>query len=75
MQNYVFRIGNYTLLEDTKNKDIGNELYAEKLPVYKTSGFKSTANIDYPEWTANNLDKRQTALAKIAISIWKLPYF
>ena len=75
MENYVFRIGNYTLLEAGKNRDLGNKLYSEKQAVYKTSGFKLTSNISYPEWNANNLDKRQTALAKLATAIWKLPYY
>lgn len=74
MDNYVFRIGNYTLLEEGKNRDIGNKLYDEKLNVYKTSGFKGTSDISYLEWNANNLDKRQATLAKLATTIWKLPY-
>ncbi|MEY4935348.1 MAG: hypothetical protein RIS64_1707 [Bacteroidota bacterium] len=75
MENYVFRIGNYTLLEAGKNNALGNKSYEEKLIVYKTSLFKSTSAIDYPEWNANNLDIRQITLAKMATSIWKLPYY
>ncbi len=74
-ENYIFRIGNYALLEDNKNKEIGNKLYNEKLSIYKTSGFKIINEINYPEWTPNNLDKRQMQLAKYALSIWKLPYY
>lgn len=70
-----FRLGNYALLEAGKNRDLGNELYDVKLPVYKTSSFKSTNEINYPEWTPNNLDKRQMHLAKAATTIWKLHYF
>ncbi len=75
MENYVYRLGNYALLEESKNKEIGNKLYAEKVPVYKTSGFKSINEISYPEWNPNNLDKRQMSQAKYAVSIWKLPYY
>lgn len=75
MENYVFRIGNYTLLEEGKNKGIGNALYSDKLPVFSTSSFAMTKDINFPEWTANNLDKRQVNLAKIATAIWKIPYY
>lgn len=75
VENYVFRIGNYTLLEPTKNRDIGNKIYAEKIKVFETSGFEMTKKINFPEWNANNLDKRQSELAKIATSIWRVFYY
>jgi Protein of unknown function DUF262/Protein of unknown function (DUF1524) len=75
MDNFVFRLGNYALLEAGKNRDLGNELYDVKLPVYKTSSFASTNEINYLEWTPSNLDKRQMHLAKVATTIWKLHYF
>ena len=45
--NYVFRIGNYALLEESKNRNIGNKPYDEKLEVFKTSVFKSTTTSYY----------------------------
>jgi uncharacterized protein with ParB-like and HNH nuclease domain len=75
IENYIFRIGNYTLLEADKNREVGNKAYTDKVAVFGTSGFKMTQKINYPEWTANNLDSRQLELAKIAISIWRLPYY
>lgn len=75
LENYVFRIGNYTILEAGKNRDIGNKIYAEKIAVFKTSGFKITNTIDFPEWNPNNLDNRQAAFARIATSIWRVPYY
>lgn len=74
MENYVFRLGNYTLLEEGKNRDIGNKTFDIKKEIYKESAFKSTNSINYPEWNASNLDKRQTELAKIATTIWKISY-
>jgi Protein of unknown function DUF262/Protein of unknown function (DUF1524) len=73
--NYVFRIGNYALLEESKNRNIGNKIYQEKVEIFKTSVFQSTANITYPEWTPSTLDKRQIYLAKIAAQIWRLDDF
>lgn len=75
MENYVFRIGNYTLLEAGKNRNIGNTSYIEKVKTFETSGFEMTKKINFPEWNANNLDKRQLELAKIATSIWRVPYY
>lgn len=75
MENYIYRLGNYALLEESKNREIGNKPYCEKLPIYKTSGFKSINDISYPEWNPNNLDKRQMSQAKYALSVWKLPYY
>lgn len=74
-ENYIFRIGNYTLLEADKNREIGNKVYSDKMAVFGTSGFKMTQKINYPEWTANNLNSRQSELAKIATSIWRVPYY
>lgn len=75
VENYVFRIGNYTLLEAGKNRDIGNKIYTEKITVFETSAFEMTKKINFPEWNANNLDKRQSEFAKIATSIWRISYY
>jgi hypothetical protein len=75
LENYVFRIGNYTLLEAGKNRDIGNKIYAEKITIFETSGFEMTKKINFSEWNANNLDKRQSELAKTATSIWRVSYY
>jgi hypothetical protein len=75
VENYVFRIGNYTLLEAGKNRDIGNKIYSEKISLFETSTFQITKKINFPEWNANNLDKRQSDFARIATSIWRLSYY
>jgi uncharacterized protein with ParB-like and HNH nuclease domain len=75
IENYVCRLGNYTLLEESKNKEIGNALYEAKQIVFKTSNFVMTKQIDFAVWNSNNLDKRQINLAKMATAIWKLLYF
>jgi hypothetical protein len=54
------------------NRDIGNKVYTEKVAIFETSGFEMTKKINYPEWNANSLDKRQADLAKIATSIWRI---
>ena len=67
------RMGNLTLLEPAKNRDIGHELFAEKRCVYATSAYALTRKITEiaPEkWTFALLEKRQKQLAKSAVQVW-----
>ncbi len=72
--NFIYRLGNYTLLETGKNKECQNKNYAEKLPKYKTSQFRMTRDLDYPEWTPAQLRSRQGQFAKIATAVWRLEF-
>ncbi len=69
--NFIYRLGNLTLLEDSKNREIQNRTYVEKLPMYKTSQYVMTNTIDYPEWTETQLRSRQHGLARYATAIWR----
>ena len=71
----VYRIGNYTLLEDDKNRDCGVKSFDEKKEIYKTSQYETTKQIVASDWTPNTLDNRQTRLADYASSSWRIPYF
>lgn len=73
--NYVFRLGNYTLLEEGKNNALANKAYSQKKAIFEKSAFMMTNSINYPEWTPNNLDNRQNQLAKLATAIWKIPNY
>lgn len=73
-ENYIHRIGNYTLLESSKNRDCQNKPYAAKKPIYETSQYRTTNQIHFPDWNPAQLNGRQAALAKIASSIWKIDY-
>ncbi|MDI9365073.1 MAG: DUF262 domain-containing HNH endonuclease family protein [Flavobacterium sp.] len=71
----VFMIGNLTLLEAVKNnKDAADKTFIEKKDIYLTSKFVLTKNIIDPQWTSENIKKRQAHLAKLATSIWKIQY-
>jgi hypothetical protein len=70
---YVFRIGNLTLLEAGKNKALGNQAFEEKLPVYQTSHYLLTKDkTAYIEWKPSTIQKRQGELAKLAKTVWKV---
>lgn len=69
-----FWLGNYTLLESSKNSNIGTNSFSEKLLEYKSSSYLLSNKISYCEWNPVNLKKRQEELAKIAKSIWRLDF-
>lgn len=73
-EEYTYRLGNYTLLKDKKNNDIGNDLYINKKEIYKYSSVAITKSIPayYEEWNTENINKRQRELAKKAVEIWRI---
>jgi len=71
VEQMVYRLGNLTPLEPSLNRQIGNDVYANKLAIYQQSVYKLTQNIVAEEWTPDSLARRQNSLAKRAVSIWK----
>jgi hypothetical protein len=75
VDRFVYRIGNLTPLDATKNRDIGNKSYEEKKDTYQLSGFEITRKIEFEnqEWTPERISSRQQWLASQATAIWRLP--
>ncbi len=73
-ENNVYRLGNYTLLEQSINREIKNKGYAEKQPFYQKSQYQLTQDIQVLEWTKNSLQNRQEKMAKIASAVWCIDY-
>ena len=74
-EDYIYLIGNYTLLEDTLNKKASDRLFNEKLLLYKSSNYKmSKDELNYTEWTPIILRKHQDKMSKWACSAWKSNY-
>jgi len=70
---YVYRLGNYILIEEKKNRKIGNKPFEEKIIEYKTSRYKLAKDeLNYDDWNITNLNSYQNKLAKYAKSIWKI---
>ncbi len=70
----IYRLGNLTLLEAGKNRQIGNKNYAEKVLVYPTSEYRLTKKVaehSPEEWTPARLNTRQIAMANSASQIWR----
>jgi uncharacterized protein with ParB-like and HNH nuclease domain len=74
-ESLIYRLGNYTLLEDDKNRECGTKNFEAKKTIYQTSQYAMAKQIVAPDWTPNTLDNRQTRLSDYATTSWRLPYF
>jgi hypothetical protein len=74
VDRFVYRLGNFTLLPATRNRDIGNAVYSDKLPLYTTSEFELTRRVaeENREWTPERIAARQNWLANQATGIWRI---
>lgn len=75
-EDFMYRFGNYTLLEANLNHKLGNEVsFQEKREKYKHSKYKlSNEYCNYEKFTAIELSLRQSKLSRIAKGIWKSAY-
>jgi uncharacterized protein with ParB-like and HNH nuclease domain len=71
--DYINRIGNYTLLEASINHKLSNEMsFDEKSDFYKKSNFVMTnEHLQFTEWSPETLQQHQQKMAKWAKGIWK----
>lgn len=70
----IYKIGNFTILESNKNRDIADKDFDIKQKMYITSKYSITNTIEASEWNINALKHRQSKLATIACGIWKIQY-
>lgn len=71
-EDYIYLLGNYTLLEEGLNNKIGDNVFSEKLFYYKKSVYKmSNSELNYTEWTPVVLRNHQDKMAKWACNAWK----
>jgi hypothetical protein len=67
----IYRLGNYTLLSASDNRNIGNGLLDSKIDVYRNSDYALSSEITRTEWNSENIESRQNCLASRACVIWK----
>lgn len=74
IDEWIYRLGNLTLLEASLNRTAGNKLFNEKRAVYAQSHFRITREIaeQNEEWTVERLAERQRRMARLATGIWRL---
>ncbi len=74
-KDYIYRLGNYSLLTNTDNRKCSGKEFIAKKNIYKDSRYKLSKDLcNYPEWNIANLQERQNYLADIAKQIWKIEY-
>lgn len=73
-QDFVYRLGNYTLLEDHLNRECANKSFSAKREIYQKSKYKLANQISekYLDWSANHIVEYQEYLAKLAAQIWRI---
>ena len=70
---YIYRLGNYTLLEEKENKKADDKTFDDKKKVYATSQFKLTnSELHFDDWNIQNLNNYQNKLARYAKTVWKM---
>jgi uncharacterized protein with ParB-like and HNH nuclease domain len=72
----IYRIGNMTILETNRNRDLANAGYASKLAAYRQSAFQITRSVaeHYETWDEGKVEARQKRLAAVASSIWRVDF-
>jgi len=75
-EDYIYRLGNYSLLESTINNKLDSNMsFSEKLVQYKTSSYKLSSDYcNYEKLTPKEIALRQDKMAKIAKGIWRSAY-
>ncbi|AAT59204.1 MULTISPECIES: DUF262 domain-containing protein [Bacillus cereus group] len=70
-EEYLWRLGNLTLLGNEYNKKILNKLFDKKVEMYRKSSIEITKQItEYRYWNTETIEERQKSLAGEAIKIW-----
>lgn len=70
----IYRIGNMTPFETSRNRDLCNGDYERKRTAYEQSCFQITKAIaeHYDIWDEAKIEARQRHLASVAAGIWKI---
>lgn len=73
---YIYRLGNMTLLDSSVNRKVGNTSFQDKCnTAFSSSRLDITKEIlNYTVWGPTQIEERQKKMAKAACQIWRLNY-
>jgi hypothetical protein len=73
-EQFVYRLGNMTLLETGKNREAGNQSFSIKKEIFQSSQFDISRKIaeNNQEWNVDKIALQQRWMAKQAVSIWRI---
>ncbi len=76
-EEWVFRLGNMTLLESSLNREIGNASFQRKLEAYRNSNITLTRMIAerYDQWVPAKIEEWQGWLAQQATAVWRISQY
>jgi len=70
---YSTKIGNMTLLKESKNNQIGNKPFSIKQTALASSAYKINSRYrNQLDWTKIDIDNRQLDFATIAPKVWSI---
>ncbi len=74
--DYVYRIGNMTLLTSTINRKAANKSFSEKVELYSDSELLRISEelASATKWQKLEVENRQARLAKVAKQIWRVDF-
>lgn len=74
INDWVYHVGNMTLLNKTINSRIKNQIFSKKVSEYKSSPFPVTKKIHKIKgcWSATRIVSRGKVISKVAVDIWPL---
>lgn len=70
-ERFVHRLGNYTLLDPSRNRELGNLSFQDKIAGFKESGYCMTKRISASEWNPSAIEIRQREMAGWAATVWQ----
>ena len=71
INDYIYNIGNLTLILGKKNASLGNKEFAEKRIELQKSGIKQNKDIAENEsWTRKEIEERAEKLAETFVQVW-----
>jgi hypothetical protein len=73
-EGFIYRLGNMTLMEVGRNRDLGAAAYDVKREVYGASTYALTRRIaeENDDWTPERVEQRQRWMANQATAIWRV---